>query len=773
MRRLKTSPLPLVAGLLALLPAAQIARAQTAPTSIKPKSQALWKWEQMDNGNFFASNLQGKQAALKTFTVKLGDPADLAAAVNFDTMTLRWNAAWTGGFLHLPKGRDGLEGLPEPWGDIQFSSAVGPGWAHEGSFTDPRQGVDRFAPLPHSWAQWRGAYVYGSSTILSYTVGGVGVLELPSFENSAGGPVFTRTIQFESASGPQSLLVFSDPSGAVPGSYFKGATAAIQSSVTKKWWIATVVGLDAPVWEAGRDGRLVLKLDGVPAKKPFRLHLWSSTEKPGTLPSHLDAPIPNLAAFTYGGPARWGAPLVTQGKLATSGGDGPYVTDTITPPENNPFNSWLRFAGFDFFKDSTRAAICSVSGDVWVVSGLNATLEKLEWKRFAAGLFQPLGLKIVDDVVYVTCRDGIYRLRDLNHDGEADFYECFNNDISITPEYHEFVLGLETDRAGNFYFNKGGNLGWAKVPNHGTLNRLSRDGKKLEPIANGLRAPNGMSVGPRDEITTSDNEGNWVPACRVNLMKPGGFYGHVFTAHTAVPHTNGYDGPLFWIPKNVDNSSGGQGWVTSKRWGPFEGDLLHTSYGMCTLFKCFYETVDGEDQGGLVRFPLKFDSGVMRVRFSPGDGQLYTCGLVVWQSNGAKQGAFHRVRYTGKPVNMVRDLKVRSNGVVLTFTRSLNPASATDLENYAVDRWNYDWAEHYGSPEFSVKNPKQKGHDLVTVKSAKLSADGKTLALELSDVIPVMQQRVKLSVKAADGAEVQQEVWHTIHKVPATPVAAK
>jgi hypothetical protein len=87
-------------------------------------------------------------------------------------------------------------------------------------------------------------------------------------------------------------------------------------------------------------------------------------------------------------------------------------------------------------------------------------------------------------------------------------------------------------------------------------------------------------------------------------------------------------------------------------------------------------------------------------------------------------------------------------------------------------RWNYNWTEAYGSPEFSVKNPTQKGHDDVEVKAARLSADGKTLVLELADVIPVMQQRVKLSVKAKDGSDVSQEVWHTIHKVPAAKLAA-
>ncbi len=744
----------------------------------------------MDNGPFFASNLQGKHAALKTFTLKLATPSDPeAAAVSFDTMTLRWNAAWTGGFLHLPKGRDGLEGLPEPWGNVQFSSPVGPGWAKNGDFTDPRKGTELNAPLPHDWAQWRGVYLSGDKTVLSYTVGGVGVLELAGYEVIDGLKVFTRTFQFDRAQ-PRllvNLAQFPEPKN----TFHKDGVWLFEDANKGTASGFAVIGATEKDGEIGLGetrgtalpGSADLGLNPNRANQPVTVLIWSRGERAasgsGRFVEAARAAIArgplvkDLRKFTKGGPARWGAPQVTQGKLATSGGDGPYVTDTITPPDDNPYKSWLRFSGMDFFKDAGKAALCSVSGDVWIVSGLDPSLGKLTWKRFATGLFQPLGLRIVDEKVYVTCRDGLYRLNDLDKDGEADFYECFNNDIAITPEYHEFVLGLETDRAGNFYFNKGGNLGWAKVPHHGTLLRVSKDGKKLDVVANGLRAPNGIGMGPHDEITTSDNEGNWVPACRVNLMKPGGFYGHVFTAHTATPHTNGYDGPLFWIPKNIDNSSGGQFWVTSGKWGPFQGDLLHTSYGMSALFKCFYETVDGQEQGGLVRFPLKFDSGVMRGRFSPRDGQLYTCGLVVWQSNGAKQGAFHRVRYTGKTVDMVRDLRVKADGVELTFTRPLDPASVADLQNYGVDRWNYDWAEHYGSPEFSVKNPKQKGHDRVEVRSAKLSADGKTLSLGLEDVIPVMQQRVKLNLKAADGAEVQQEVWHTIHKVPAAKIAAR
>ena len=77
-------------------------------------------------------------------------------------------------------------------------------------------------------------------------------------------------------------------------------------------------------------------------------------------------------------------------------------------PEQNPWNSWMRFVAFDFFSDG-RAAISTWSGDVWIVSGIDDKLGKLTWKRYAAGLFEGLGLRIVNDEVYVNARDRIVR----------------------------------------------------------------------------------------------------------------------------------------------------------------------------------------------------------------------------------------------------------------------------------------------------------------------------------------------------------------------------
>ena len=88
-----------------------------------------------------------------------------------------------------------------------------------------------------------------------------------------------------------------------------------------------------------------------------------------------------------------------------------------------------------------------------MLTGLKA-FKKLTWRRYATGFFEPLGLKIVNDVPHIAGRDGIYATYDLNNDGEADKFKVFNNDVYLSNNFHEFQFGLETDKEGNFYFAK-------------------------------------------------------------------------------------------------------------------------------------------------------------------------------------------------------------------------------------------------------------------------------------------------------------------------------
>ena len=229
-----------------------------------------------------------------------------------------------------------------------------------------------------------------------------------------------------------------------------------------------------------------------------------------------------------------------------------------------------------------------------------------------------------------------------------------------------------------------------------------------------------------------------------------------------------YDKPILWIPHNtgpVDNSCGGQAWVAGSRWGLPDGSLLHLSYGTSSLFLISWGFEGSTPQGGCMRFPLTFNTGIMRARFNPKDGQLYVCGMRGWQTTGAKDGGFQRVRYTGKAVHMPIAYSVKKNGVSLTFSEPLDPSTAMNKDNYSIEEWNYLWTANYGSPEVHVDDPKKNGHDAMEISAAKISADGKTVFLEIPTVRPVMQMRIRYKISGADHAVIQGDYYNTINKV--------
>jgi hypothetical protein len=439
----------------------------------------------------------------------------------------------------------------------------------------------------------------------------------------------------------------------------------------------------------------------------------------------------------------------------------------------------MRTAAFDFFADG-RAAVSTWNGDVWIVSGLDDDLDRLEWKRFATGLFDPLGLRIVGDVVHVHGRDGITRLHDRNGDGEADRYECLDNQVLITEAFHEFAFDLQTDAEGSFYFSKGapvkpGGRGFMKiVPHHGTILKLSKDGT-LETIATGLRAPNGIGVSPEGIVTSGDNEGTFMPRCRLNWIEEPGFYAGVRDTAHRTPVPDQPDLPLCWMPMEVDNSSGGQVWVTGAGWPDLQGRLLHLSYGTCSAYLVLSERVNGRMQGGVVRLPADFSSSCMRGRFSPQDGQLYVIGLQGWQTSASREGGFHRVRRTPQPLGLPTALRTCTTGVQLSFDEPLDEETAADPESYGVEIWNYLYSPNYGSPEVSVLHPERRveqgkpNRDPLQVTAAKLSPDARTVFLTIDGMRPVHQMRITWNVDAADGRPLRGELHNTIHSLAAEP----
>jgi hypothetical protein len=501
-------------------------------------------------------------------------------------------------------------------------------------------------------------------------------------------------------------------------------------------------------------------MEAAPKSNSFVAPSGLMTIRAGSVPRTLaftasgqEVPAEDLVALTRPGPRRWGEPIVT--KLVRGAEVGPFAVDTLTLPYQNRFNALFFCTGLDFLPDG-RLAVCTCHGDVWLAAVDDAKGE-VSWQRFATGLYHPLGLKVVDGQVVVLERGQLTRLHDGNSDGEADFYECISNYWDTGAGEHSYDTCLETDPQGNYLFFKTGDT---HLPTGGCLLRVSKDGAKTEIVATGFRHPIGLGMSPTGVITGADQEGNWMPATRVDEYKPGGFYGDMRAHHRAKPPT-GYDGPLCWLPREVDNSAGGQVWVPDKAFGPLAGLPLHLSYGRCKAFVLLRDEYPGGVQGGVWDLGLTFLSGTCRGRFHP-DGSLYVCGLNGWQTAAKADGCVQRVRSTGKPLDVPTKLEVVPDGVRLTFSRPLDKATAENPANYRAAWWNYKWSGEYGSKRYRASDGRV-GQDDVPVAAAKLLADGRTVHVVVPGMRPVMQMQVGANIKAADGAAVVGSVYLTVH----------
>ncbi len=718
------------------------------PQKIAQQNESQWedsRWQQTDVGPFLAGTIDtGAEQTLKGIAIRVGDRGQ--AAVCFDTARMRISAAWTGEFLKFGPRRFGMISPPQAAGKLSFSTKKLAGWANNGRFkpepdeiTDPEVNARKNLGnseihLPKEWSDYQGMFTSGQRVVLSYSVGNTKVLESPWFVEAGPHQAFVRSLEIGPSAAAMQLLVADQQS----------KITIIDSGYTSLDDRPGIVNI------AAHDKTIAIKL----------LISDPTTNEPGiqalTARAGAAEELSRLIAVDAG---RFQQVLTTVGE--TSASNDPYVIDTLTLPFENPWNALLFTAGHDFFSDGS-AAICTFHGDVWTVTGIDRELNELRWRRFATGLCQPLGLKIVDDKIYVIGRNQITRLHDKNGDGEADFYENFNNDLMIAPRAHDYVTCLDTDPEGNFYF----------IHAQTGVMRLSADGSSLTSIADGFRNPNGMAVGPNGIITAAPQQGGWTPESSLILVKQGGYYG--FGGPRISPERpTGWDLPMCFIPRSMDNSGGAQVWVEGDRWGPLAGKMLHLSFGQCRILMALIEEVDGVYQGGTIQFPTTpsdFESGIMRGRFSPHDGQLYVSGLRGWQSRAIRDGCLQRVRYTGGEVHLPTAVKTYQNGIKLTFTEPLDPLFASNPDNFSAEQWNYRYSQAYGSPDFSVINPEQQGRDRVPVESATPMDNGYSVFLEMPNRQAVNQLSIDWLLRSEAGQPFRGTFAHTINAEPQTSI---
>ena len=412
------------------------------------------------------------------------------------------------------------------------------------------------------------------------------------------------------------------------------------------------------------------------------------------------------------------------GEKKADGGSGEHAPPAGRPSESEsyavdflqePAGEVIEVGGMDFLPDG-RLVVSTRRGRVWIIDDPGARdPARASFHLFAEGLHEGLGLKVVDGVVHVLQRGELSRITDQDGDGFAERVETLCADFGMTGNYHEFAYGLPRAADGSFFI--GLNLGFweprwwhgkAKAPDRGWILRIDGSGRS-HPFALGFRSPNGLELSPAGDLYVTDNQGDWMPACPLYLVREGGFYGHPASLQWTTAYRNEgreasdtepprwrREPAAVWFPYDLCRSAAGMAWAPADgSFGPFENQLFVAELTKGSILRCTLEEVNGCTQGAC----FLFRSGVgcaNRVAFSP-RGALFV-GLTErgWGGDGKGSG-ISRVRYTGRKPFEMRSVSLREGGFLVTFTQPLSrPLRVEDVELWQHD---YNWWWKYGSPE--------------------------------------------------------------------------
>ena len=699
---------------------------------------------------------------------------------------------WHGGFVEMAtmaqvsyhEAGNKKNGIPRALGAPIFGTGLYPGWTGAAlSFDDPRPlGPDPDAPgrgpLPPEMGRWNGLYLSGDDVVLSYTVRGTDVLERPGSIEVGEEVGITRAFRTLGATAtPLTLVAAEVPGGTASRVTDYAATIMQGETVTAVGFVGAPT--DVRLWTVdNRYITLMLPEDLPPSE--FHLVIWRGPEEElRHFEQMLKQPV-EAVGLERDRSNRWPEEVRTSGTVAPE--TDAFVVDRLTLPIPNPWRRNVRPSAVDFFDDG-RAAVVTFEGDVWIVSGIDAGLRRLRWRRFASGFYEPLSIQVVEGDVYVQSRSGITRLHDRDGDGEADHYENFSDLPIQSGETREYALDMVKKPGGGFYVSQGGALdngpktapaimrGFRAGSRHsGSVLEVSPDGRSIRYVATGFREPY-LGIHPQTGLlTASDQQGNFVPSSPIYVVEEGGYYGVPATAHLDVPTDELPENkaPLVWMPHEVDPSSAGQVWVESEQMGPLNGALVHLSYGRPGPFRLFIDTTRGTargvPQGAAVAIGARHPVPVQKGAVNPQDGQLYLAGFQIYGSRAEAVGGLTRLRYTGRPSPLPTDVRAGRQGVLLRFDVGLDSALATDPSRYHVRRWDYRRTEAYGSGHFKPTNG-EPGQERVPVVAAYRSGDGEAVLLVVPEMREAMQMEVGYDLRSRAGMAVRDTVYLTLNAV--------
>ena len=160
-------------------------------------------------------------------------------------------------------------------------------------------------------------------------------------------------------------------------------------------------------------------------------------------------------------------------------------------------------------------------------------------------------------------------------------------------------------------------------------------------------------------------------------------------------------------------------------------------------------------QAAVVSLTSAFDYPPLNGAVNPADGQLYIAGfqIIGWGTTATRMAGLGRVRYTGAPVTVPRQITPLREGVLLRFDIALDPVSRRRRRQLPgrVLGLQADIPIRFTN----YKADGTTGIDALVPSRAYVSADGRGVFVAIPDMRPVMQLKVGWKVRARDGRAVE------------------
>ncbi len=446
--------------------------------------------------------------------------------------------------------------------------------------------------------------------------------------------------------------------------------------------------------------------------------------------------------------------------------DPHYKVEALALPDINLFAT-----GMDWISPKDLA-ICTYTGEVWIVENATGPVQKMKYRRFARGMNEPMGLLVKDGHIYLGNKAEITRLEDTDNNGVADLFERVSSDWDYTGSYNSFSYGPVLDGDGNLVVANAGHAGHWDARHMGWALKVTPDSKKATPFASGFREPNGIiAFGQDKDLFVTDNQGAWIGACKLNHVKDGGFYGHPTSKPAPKEEYTGresMDPPAVWFPYKWVRSASGMAEIKDDRFGPFKGQLLVSDFQNAVITRVQLEKVEGQWQGAVWPFLKGFQSGVNRIVMG-NNGHLYAGGGKVnaWAANAPAFHSLERVTFTGKIPFEVQSVKALPEGFRINFTTPVDKNTAKALDVFDVWQYKHKLHKKYGSPEFNHEG-KPDSFTAIEVDDISVSSDGLSIVIGLNGWKAGYVTGVRaLDIRSQSGSKLWHDTfYYTLNRIP-------